>query len=64
MNDLFLTNIAQQALNLITVLTTETGDFHRVIIHQPSSYLYALVIVAGHHIAAEKTAGDTLNADR
>lgn len=64
MNDLFLTNISQQALNLITVLTTETGDFHRVIIHQPARYLDAPVIVTGHHIAAEKTAGDTLNSDR
>ena len=64
MNDLFLTNIAQQALYLITVLTTETGDFHRIIIHQPARYLHALVIVTGHHIAAKKTAGDTLYSDR
>ena len=64
MDDLFLTDIAQQALDLIAVLTTETGNFHRVIIHQPARYLHALVIVTGHHIAAEKTAGDTLNSDR
>ena len=64
MDDLFLTNIAQQTLNLITVLTTKTGDFHRVIISQTASYFHALVIMAGHHIAAEKAAGDTLNPDR
>ena len=64
MYDLFLTNIAQKTLYLITVLTTKTGDFPRVVINQSASYFHAFVIMAGNHIAAEKAARDTKKPDR